>query len=366
MNTERLLLRRKLIDFLYATCPDLTKALKSTRHVYPGTQGPYHREDSVWSHTLLVLQSALEQEDYDTEHILCALVHDFAKPCTAVVRPAKQGPGKRYSFHEHGPKGTQAAVDFLTALRHSWPGLVSDEEIARIAACVSSHIAFYDLDNARDALRFCNGDTLYCASLLRLLYCDNQGSILDPETPTFHKNQRLLDTTWSLLATLPEQTQGAELTAGPGIHLVCGPNARARKLFCEQAAQDRTILLSPPADPAGHSRDECFFSTGEGFPGRHQKLIRKKAGEGLFITGCLCSRHPRRSLANILHEMVPGQPITCTFVLSPSEKPWIPEVPEPSARDGLPHPVPRLTMPCMLHEPRLSGARIVLVCPDKS
>ena len=169
-----------------------------------------------------------------------------------------------------------------------------------------------------------------------------------------------------LLATLPEQTQGAELTAGPGIHLVCGPNARARKLFCEQAAKDRTILLSPPADPAGHSRDECFFSIREGFPGRHQKLIRKKAGEGLFITGCLCSRHPRRSLANILHEMVPGQPITCTFVLSPSEKPWIPEVPEPSARDGLPHPVPRLTMPCMLHEPRLSGARIVLVCPDKS
>ncbi len=362
MNTERLLLRRKLIDFLYATCPDLTEALKSTRHVYPGTQGPYHREDSVWSHTLLVLQSALEQEDYGMEHILCALVHDFAKPHTAVVRPAKQGPGKRYSFHEHGPKGTQAAVDFLTALRHSWPDVVTDGEIARIAACVSSHIAFYDLDNARDALRFCNGDTLYCASLLRLLYCDNQGSILDPETPTFAKNQKLLESTRALLATLPEQTQGEELTRGPGLHLVCGPNAQARRIFCEQASQGRIILDCPPADATG-ARDECLVTTREGFPGRHQELIRKTAGEGLFISGTLCSRRPRRSLANILHDMVPEAPITCTFVLSPSEAPWIPEVPKPSARDGLPHPVPSLTMPCMLHEPRLAGTRIVLVCP---
>jgi len=112
MNSERYLFRRKLIEFLCASRPELTERLKDTPQLYQGQKSPYHMEDSVWTHTMMVLQAALEDPDSTPLDHLCALVHDFGKPYTAAVRERKDG-RKYVSFHGHGTRGTQDAVDFL-------------------------------------------------------------------------------------------------------------------------------------------------------------------------------------------------------------------------------------------------------------
>ena len=85
MDLERQTLCRKLVTFLYSACPKLVLALKATPQVYPGSTSDFHMEDSVWTHTMLVLQAALERTDFGLEDIATALVHDFAKPLTARV-----------------------------------------------------------------------------------------------------------------------------------------------------------------------------------------------------------------------------------------------------------------------------------------
>lgn len=178
MDLERQTLCRKLVTFLYSACPKLVLALKATPQVYPGSTSDYHMEDSVWTHTMLVLQAALERTDFGLEDIATALVHDFAKPLTARVKEAKVGQGYRMSFAGHGPLGVQPAVDFCLAARKAGILPLTNEEIARIASATSNHIAFYNLPDSKSALSFCNNDAAALRTLVRLMYCDMQGKPL--------------------------------------------------------------------------------------------------------------------------------------------------------------------------------------------
>ena len=170
MDLERQTLCRKLVTFLYSACPKLVLALKATPQVYPGSTSDFHMEDSVWTHTMLVLQAALERTDFGLEDIATALVHDFAKPLTARVKEAKVGQGYRMSFAGHGPLGVQPAVDFCLAARKAGILPLTNEEIARIASATSNHIAFYNLPDSKSALSFCNNDAAALRTLVRLMY----------------------------------------------------------------------------------------------------------------------------------------------------------------------------------------------------
>lgn len=48
-------------------------------------------EDSVWTHTMMVLQASLDDPDSQIPDRLCALVHDFGKPFTASVKTRQDG-----------------------------------------------------------------------------------------------------------------------------------------------------------------------------------------------------------------------------------------------------------------------------------
>ncbi len=112
MNLERFALRRRLVDFLCQARPDLVEGMKAARQLAPGGATPYHMEDSVWTHVMLVLQAALEREDFSLADILCALVHDFGKPATARLQTGRDG-----LTAEKGPLGVCRGGLLAQALR---------------------------------------------------------------------------------------------------------------------------------------------------------------------------------------------------------------------------------------------------------
>lgn len=394
MLPERVALRRKLVAFLCDTCPELVEALKRTRQVYPGTPTAFHMEDSVWTHTLLVLQSALLDETCTMEDILCALVHDFAKPCAATVKEGKKQPGKKFSFPGHGPMGAQAAVDFLVALRTVEPGIVTDAQLARIAAATSAHIAYYDMGDAESALAFCNGDTALCLTLTRLLKNDLEGCVLDPVALSYKANAHLVDDTLELLSRTSAKEgfdRVSPMTAGPGLHLCCGLSSRDKTRFVEGIAQGRAVLA--PREFAVLDRedknrkkairaqgtDASQKGNGEKDSGRKggdqpplpptlaafvEELPEEGLADGLFLDVPLTTRSARRRVVRALKERFRNLPLTCTFVFSASPESWLPQMPHPSCGLGLPLPVPRLVVPSLLQEPDFRDARIVFASPD--
>ncbi len=352
MTPERIALRRSLIVFLCRTCPDLVLAMKASRHVYPGGWSAYHLEDSVWTHTLLALQAALDRDDFSSEDIVCALVHDFAKPASAVVRRCGDG-AKRVSFAGHGPLGTQTAVDFMDALSAAFPGLIGREAMARVAAAVSGHIAFYDVRDAASALRFCNGDPMLLRTLSHLLYCDLQGSVLDPDQESFVANQRLVEDVDALLARgglAPAPAPGLEA----GVHVVCGPCPRARRRAAEAIARGRTVIEAD--DDAALPR----------LLGDAQEALDAEARPDLVVTAPLTGRHARRAAADALIRLARGGAVTCTFALAPSRPGPLDDAFEVAQGNGLPGPLAPLVVPSLLHERFFSRAGVTVLPAEEA
>ena len=322
MDLERQTLCRKLVTFLYSACPKLVLALKATPQVYPGSTSDYHMEDSVWTHTMLVLQAALERTDFGLEDIATALVHDFAKPLTARVKEAKVGQGYRMSFAGHGP--------------------------------LANHIAFYNLPDSKSALSFCNNDAAALRTLVRLMYCDMQGSIADTQGKAFLGNLEILRVAEELLAGQAPAEQGP-VSEGPGLHLVCGTKGRAKEVQTMLLANGRaTIWLEDTGALENSGPSEGFAELAF----RIQEQSARTREEGVLICADLCTRSARKSLCSLLKRALPDIPITCTLVLSPMNE-WYPSEPEPLHK-GLPKKTPNLVVPSLAFEEHLARARVVL------
>ncbi len=414
MDVHRLALRRSLITWLCTACPGLVQAMKETSQVHPLTPSVFHMEDSVWTHVMLVLHTALEQAgqagqtDFCLEDIVTALVHDVAKPLTACVRPAKQGTGYRISFAGHGPLGTQAAVDCSCALRMALSLPLSNNAIARIAAVTSGHIAFYNISDASQALTFCNRDPRLLRTMTRLLYCDMQGSIADTTCKGFTGNLALLQATSEVLRTavFPQETENTAfaMTSGPGVHLVCGLPSPARDRFAARLARGRQVVhvqshagqLSLGAKAGSDVQTGSGAQTGGSRTGRaagnllppllaedvsrlnsaqKQALARNKtlfvstlrqrasqAEAGLFVCADLATTAARNAVYSLISTALPGVPLTCTYILVPSA-PWHPAMPGPLEK-GLPAHQRELQVPSLFREPALAAAAIELVTEE--
>ena len=353
MNLSRITLRRQLISFLYEACPDLAAALKACCHVYPGGSSSYHLEDSVWTHILLTLQAALDREDFTAEDIVCTLVHDLAKPLSASIINRKGV--TRVSFANHGPLGTQPAVDVMAELSRHMPGLLDSAAQSRIAFATSNHIAFYEVADARDALRFCNNDPLFLRTLSRLLYCDLQGSVLDPGQDSFQKNCALLQDVEKLLAQGLSETS-ASTPASDGrlrFHLLCGRLTSAKQ---DYIAGLGCPVLTVPQDCTGQRLEAALASQLERLPqtGPDQEYV---------VNGSFCTRKERSAAVSALLKALPGKDarplFACTFVLSPSKKSWLFHGKPVLQGTGLPHTVQCLELPSLLLEESLSSVRIL-------
>ncbi len=323
--------------------------MKACCHVYPGGWSAYHLEDSVWTHTLLALQAALDRPDFTNEDIVCALVHDFGKPASAAVKRGKDG-ARRVSFAGHGPLGTQAAVNFMDALSRAFPELIDMDAMARVAAAVSGHITFYDIRDATSALRFCNHDALLLRTLSRLLYCDLQGSVVDTEQPSFAANLRLLEDIESLLAG-GEAAQAEASGLETGVHVVCGPLPQTRREAAANLAAGRPVIHAAEDGALPRLLSEVRESLPEG------------ARPDLVVTAPLVNRHARRAMADAFTHLARGSAVTCTFVLSPDRPGWPGDDCDLALGSGLPDSIVPLVLPNLLHERFFRQARIIMLAP---
>ena len=311
MNSERYLFRRNLIEFLYRTRPEFTRRLKDTPQLFKGQENPFHMEDSVWTHTMMVLQASLDDPDSRIPDHLCALVHDFGKPFTASVKTRQDGK-KHISIHGHGARGTQAAVDFLLELNASRQ-TVSPEEIAGIAFCVSNHIEFYGLTTAPDALIFCNRDPVLLARMIRLFEYDVDGSIMDCGIPSYGANRKLIADCHEMLRTV--ETPRQEELPEKRIHLLCGLPRDQKKAFAGKIPDSYTVSLD---SLCGIGEDSQLPEMEDQPEIRKQAIRELQHGSGhsvLLLSGYFLTRHSRRNMLSLVRESFPDVPIVCDYFL---------------------------------------------------
>jgi len=286
-------------------------------------------EDGVWTHAMLVLQSALEQEDFSLADILCALVHDLGKPATARMRTGADGT-PRISFYDHGPRGVQDALEFLLDYQANFRD-IGDGEICDIAFCVSKHIDFYSLAGYDQAGVFCNGSRNLLSMMTRLLYCDVSGSVMDPSTKAFKSDLHLLLDVQAKIAEVP-LSRPRRMPKPPTLRFVCGPPGPAKDAYLE--------TLSCPVIREADVRRQLFESRfarkGVPLPSHFAGIydatrpldvaplllarIRELDGEPeIAVSGILATRRARSGLASFLTRHLPKAGFACTYVLAPRE-----------------------------------------------
>jgi hypothetical protein len=367
MNLERFALRRRLVDFLCQARPELVERLKGTRQLAPGGATPYHMEDGVWTHVMLVLQAALEREDFSLADILCALVHDFGKPATARVRTGQDGT-PRISFYDHGPRGVQEALDFLLDCQKAFG--VSDGDICDICFCVSKHIDFYSLDGCGQAGFFCNGRRRLLAMMARLFYCDVSGSVMDPATDAFKCDLELLLDVQARIGQIP-LTFPDRMPKPPLLRFVCGAPGPAMDAYLDS--------LSCPVVRETEVRRELFerrfarkgIPLPERFAGIYEAtrpldaapllLSRIREFEGapeIAVAGILATRRARSGLARFLSMHLTKAALACTYVLTPARDQEAFLAGEAGAVLAKAHDFQHL--PCLFHEPAFAEADVVL------
>ncbi|MCR5169143.1 MAG: hypothetical protein K6C33_01625 [Desulfovibrio sp.] len=367
MNLERFALRRRLVDYLCQARPALVERLKATRQLAPGGATPYHMEDGVWTHVMLVLQAALERDDFSLADMLCALVHDFGKPDTARLRTGAGGL-PRISFYDHGPRGVQEALDFLLDCQKAFS--VSDAEICDICFCVSKHIDFYSLDGCRQAGFFCNGRRSLLAMMARLFYCDVSGSVMDPSTEAFKDDLALLLDVQAKIAEIP-LTFPDRMPKPPLLRFVCGAPGPAMDAYLASLA----CPVVRETEVRRELFERRFGRKGVPLPQRYAGIyeatrpldaaplllsrIRDFEGEPeIAVAGILATRRARAGLASFLSMHLTKTAFACTFVLTPTAGQEAFLAGEAGARLAKAHDFQHL--PCLFHEPAFAQADVVL------
>lgn len=168
--------------------------MRGTLHSHsPKEINPFHMEDDVWSHSILVLNQYIHNlgngGDYDTKDpillnnikkncVLC-LAHDIGKCFTRTPRY-----GKVY-FTNHGFSSVSTLYEiYLDACEY---GLLdyNSVDLYHILSIASNHNMLYDVKELKDLLELCNYDSELGLDFLRLGYADQQGRFLSP----FHKDE---------------------------------------------------------------------------------------------------------------------------------------------------------------------------------
>ena len=372
MNLERFALRRRLVDFLCQPRPELVERMKAARQLAPGGATPYHMEDGVWTHVMLVLQAALEREDFSLADILCALVHDFGKPATARLQTGRDGL-PRISFYDHGPRGVQEALDFLLDCQKAFR--VSDAEICDICFCVSKHIDFYSLDGCGQAGFFCNGRRSLLAMMARLFFCDVSGSVMDPLTDAFKDDLALLLDVQAKIAEIPLNFP-ERMPKPPLLRFVCGAPGPAMDAYLASLA----CPVVRETEVRRELFERRFARKGIPLPRRFAGLyeatrpldaaplllerIRRLEGEPeIAVAGILATRRARSGLASFLSRHLEKAAFACTYVLTPTEGQEAFLAGAAGARLASAHDFQHL--PCLFQEPAFAEADIVLARPPE-
>lgn len=227
MNLDLLFYQSQLIKFAYKNFPDLVQKMKETGHSIGPTyeeQKFFHLEDSIWTHTLLVMNNCIANPDMidlsGKIHLLVAFCHDFGKIKARLVHIDKI---TRAVFHNHGPMGVSLALEFLLKYQEEAPWL-TDEIICKIISVISNHSKFYDLPISR-AVLMGNGDRLLEEMYKYLCIHDYYGRI--PDYSLREKYVKQIEENkkkYESFATDTRCTPRQPLMFPKNVYLICGPS----------------------------------------------------------------------------------------------------------------------------------------------
>lgn len=117
--------------------PDLCEAMQATNHSSESSINPYHAENSVWTHTLMVmtyLQTLDIPEPDKTTLLYVGLLHDIGKVNACKYNESKD----RYSFHGHEGFSFFLAYDIINKLSTILP--VDKQLVLKLIALHGQHI----------------------------------------------------------------------------------------------------------------------------------------------------------------------------------------------------------------------------------
>lgn len=112
--------RNKLIRAFLTEYPQLAKQMQSTNHSSESSINPYHGENSVWTHVMMVLTHINCQpytEPEKTILLYVGLLHDIGKVNACKYNEARD----RYSFHGHEGYSFFLAYDIIDKLHKYVP-----------------------------------------------------------------------------------------------------------------------------------------------------------------------------------------------------------------------------------------------------
>ena len=157
--------KAELVKWFQLEYPDLVKAMKQCSHHYDRKNlNPYHLEDDVFTHTMMVLDNVnVYYKRWGYLVAVAALLHDIGKPFTREVNDEK----KRVSFFGHESVSAFGALDICAKL-----GL-SKEETIKVFKIITLHTEGFKLSHEEFTNRLVNFEEAHL--LIDLIEADSNG-----------------------------------------------------------------------------------------------------------------------------------------------------------------------------------------------
>ena len=262
----------ELVEKFQEVHQGIVEALKTTRHHHVGVDGtvttnPYHLEDDCWSHTMLVVRNALDEDlvgPLDKRLVLATLLHDIGKINTR--RNSDKNPG-RIHFYGHAGVSFWRAVAILNGPMGEG---FSEADKRLVLETISLHHNY--MDKLTGGIECVGGDFSGNPSLREMVLdhskCDALGRIFKEG---YHDTSRqdIRNTVWTDSASEFRHKEGR-----PVVTLLVGPPASGKSTIANRipSVLSRDALVNEYG--IGDTYTERFNSV-------DQKLVDKKFNEAL-------------------------------------------------------------------------------------
>jgi len=152
----------ELVDWFQTEFVSLSNSMKNSNHSYNDKPNPFHLEDSVWTHTMMVCMQA-EMLNVSKINKICALLHDIGKPiCRTVIDGNSKKPiyneadlqknkdleneipqnEKKVHFRGHEGVSSYLSIELLNDLLSR--GVIDSDELIMCFRIISLHGILFD------------------------------------------------------------------------------------------------------------------------------------------------------------------------------------------------------------------------------
>ena len=287
---------------------DLENAMRNTYHTYKRDNvyniNPFHLENDVWSHTMMVLNCAAELiKEYSEKYfegreynnyinkraiIIAALLHDIGKVYTYEEKEEKQ----KVYFINHANVSMFYAIDIIDYFIEK--ELITEYDKKEILFLINKHYDLYEMDECDIINKFWKFGFDYFLDLFILVLADNSGRIaLDNKRMENLDNISFVEigsTMWRLIQT---QYNGSrpEITFMVGIPY-SGKTTLLKKYTDNIISRDDIVMeLSPNMTYSEAFANVDHKKVDEILMTRFNKAVEKR--QNIFIDMCNTSKKSR-------------------------------------------------------------------------